>query len=203
LNDTPFIYNAKYSSNEESIDIVARADTWRMAHHQIYTILNPVNGEGPSEGEHTPRVNRGGRHNVETSAINNDSSYTITEKEWEIARNAIANNSRVPSGVSTGTLNVYHTILERNWVRLANEQADLDRRRQAADQSSERRRALHGSASRNNQGPGRFQPRIPRLSKADDREITSNLSNSCMTMHTAGMVRAKTVEGATVNLAAY
>jgi hypothetical protein len=49
-----------------------------VAHHQIYAILNPVNGEGPSKGEHTPRVNRGGHRNVETSANNDDSAYTIT-----------------------------------------------------------------------------------------------------------------------------
>jgi hypothetical protein len=35
------------------------------------------------------------------------------------------------------------------------------------------------------------------------REITSNLSDSFMTMDTAGMIRPKTAEGATANLAAY
>jgi hypothetical protein len=35
------------------------------------------------------------------------------------------------------------------------------------------------------------------------REITSNLSNSFMTMDTAGMIRPKTVEGATANRASY
>jgi hypothetical protein len=55
-----------------------------VAHHQIYAILNPVNGEGPSEGEHTPRVNRGGCQNVENSASNDNSDYGITDEEWEI-----------------------------------------------------------------------------------------------------------------------
>jgi hypothetical protein len=45
LDDTPFVCNARYSSDEESIDNIARAATWRVMHHQIYTILNPVNGE--------------------------------------------------------------------------------------------------------------------------------------------------------------
>jgi hypothetical protein len=50
--------------------------------------------------------------------------------------------------------------LERNRVRLANEQADLDRRWHVADQSSERRRASHGSASRSNQGKRVLQREI-------------------------------------------
>jgi hypothetical protein len=44
---------------------------------------------------------------------------------------------------------------------------------------------------------------MSRLSEEDAREITSNLSNSFMTMDTAGMLRTKTVEGETANLAAY
>jgi hypothetical protein len=123
----PFVCSAKYTSDEETIDSIARATTWSVAHHQIYAILNPIYGEGPSEGEHTPRVNRGCR-NVGHSASNDNSDYTITEEEWEIACVVIANNTRVPSGVSAGTLNAHHTILERNRDRLANEQADLDKR---------------------------------------------------------------------------
>jgi hypothetical protein len=74
LDDTPFICIAKYSSDEESIDSVAGGATWNVAHHQIYAILNSVNGEGPSEGEHTPHVNRRGCHNVENSASNDNSN---------------------------------------------------------------------------------------------------------------------------------
>ncbi|KAK1649988.1 hypothetical protein QYE76_067793 [Lolium multiflorum] len=49
-DDMPFFCSAKYSSDEESVDSIARAATWSMAHHQIYAlILNSVNGEGPSE----------------------------------------------------------------------------------------------------------------------------------------------------------
>jgi hypothetical protein len=44
---------------------------------------------------------------------------------------------------------------------------------------------------------------MPRLSEEDAREITSNLSNSFMTMDTAGLLRPKTVEGATANLTTY
>jgi hypothetical protein len=161
-----------------------------VAHHQIYAIINPVTGGELSEGKRTPRVNRGGLRNVEASASNDDSAYTITGEEWEVARNAISNSTLIPAGASTRNLNVYHVILDKNRVRLANEQADLDRHRQAADQLRERRRGLplHESASRSNQGQGRFRPRIPRLSEADATEITSNLSNSFMTMDTAGMV---------------
>jgi hypothetical protein len=80
LDDTSFVCSAKYSSGEESIDNIARVTTWRVAHHQIYAILNPITGEGPSDGEHTPRVNPGGHRNIETSASNDDSTYTITEE---------------------------------------------------------------------------------------------------------------------------
>jgi hypothetical protein len=64
-----------------------------VAHHKIYDILNSVNGD---EGERTPRANR--RRNVDNNAINDNSGYTITEEEWEIARAAITNNTRFPSG---------------------------------------------------------------------------------------------------------
>jgi hypothetical protein len=64
-----------------------------VAHHQIYAIVNPVNGDEPSEGEHTPHINSGGCCNIKTSANNDDRAYTITEEEWEIARNAVANNT--------------------------------------------------------------------------------------------------------------
>jgi hypothetical protein len=86
-----------------------------VAHHKIYDILNSVNGD---EGERTPRASR--RRNVDNS------DYTITEEEWEIARAAITNNTRFPSGTSAGILNAYHTILERNRERLSNEQANLE-----------------------------------------------------------------------------
>jgi hypothetical protein len=116
---------------EESIDIIVRTATWKVAHHQIYGILNPVNGD---EGERTPIANR--RRNIEDSASNDDSDYTITEEEWEIARAAVTINTRFPSGTSAGILNAYHTILQRNRERLSNEHANLERRKLVADQSS-------------------------------------------------------------------
>jgi hypothetical protein len=116
-DDTPFVYGAKYSSNEESIDSITKATTWKAAHHQIYAIINPATGGELSGGECTPCVNRGGCRNVEASASIDDIAYTITEKEWEIARNAIANNTRILAGASAETLNAYHGILEKNRVR--------------------------------------------------------------------------------------
>jgi hypothetical protein len=85
-----------------------------VAHHQIYAIINPVMRVKLSEGERTPRVNRGGRSNVEASANNGDNAYTITEEEWEIARNAITNNTQILARASVGTLNAYKDILEKN-----------------------------------------------------------------------------------------
>ena len=170
-DDTPFVCSARYSSGEESIDNAARTATWRMTHHQIYAILNAVNtgNGGGEEGERTPRASR--RRNSENSASNDDSDYTIAEEEWEAARAAITNNTPLPAGTSVGTLNAYHSILERNRVRLSNEQANLNRRLLAADQSSERRRASHASASRSSQGAGRHRSRLSRLSEDDARDI--------------------------------
>ncbi|KAK1602749.1 hypothetical protein QYE76_016411 [Lolium multiflorum] len=95
--DTPFVCSAKYSSGEESIDNAARTTTWRMAHHQIYDVLNAGNG-GEEEGERTPRASR--RCNAGNSANNDDSVYTIPEEEWEAARAGITNNTRLPFGTS-------------------------------------------------------------------------------------------------------
>jgi hypothetical protein len=119
------------------------------------------------------------------------------------AREAVLDNTPLPAGTSVGTLNAYRSILEKNRERLSNEQAILERRLLAADQSSERRTGSRGSASRSSQGVGRHRSRLSRLSEDDAREITSNLSKSLMTTATAGMLRPKTVEGATANLAAY
>ena len=118
----------------------------------------------------------------------------------------MVNNTSLPLGVSQGTLNAYHSILERNRVRLAKERAELDRRRREADLSSERRAdlsSLGSIGSKSNQHRGKYRPRIPRLSERDAADITSNLSNSFMTMDTAGIIRPKTAEGAAAHLAAY
>jgi hypothetical protein len=109
LDDTPFVCSANYSSGEESIDNIVRTATWKLAHHQIYAILNSIN---EYEGERIPRANM--RRNIEKSSSNNNSDYTITEEEWEIARASITNNIRFPSGTSAEILNAYHAILERN-----------------------------------------------------------------------------------------
>jgi hypothetical protein len=95
--DTPFVCSAGCSSDEESIGSIARAATWEAARHLVYDIINHVTGDETSEGERIPRVNRGRRRNVETSASNDDSAYTITREEWEIARNAIANRTSIPT----------------------------------------------------------------------------------------------------------
>jgi hypothetical protein len=75
-DDTSFVCSANYSSGEESIDSIARTATWKVAHHQIYAILNPIDGD---EGERTPHASR--CHNVENSSSNDNSDYTITEEE--------------------------------------------------------------------------------------------------------------------------
>jgi hypothetical protein len=96
---------------------------WKTAHHQIYA-TNAANGG--EEGDPTPRSSR--RRNLENSASNHDSDYTIAEEEWVAARAAIFNNTPLPTGTSVGTL---------NRQQLSNEQASLELRLLAADQSSE------------------------------------------------------------------
>jgi hypothetical protein len=79
-------------------------------HHQIYATLSAANaGE---DGERTPHAGR--RHNPKNSTSNDEIDYTITEEEWAVARDAILNNTGLPSGTSVGTLNAYRSILERN-----------------------------------------------------------------------------------------
>jgi hypothetical protein len=172
--------------------------TWKTAHHHIYATNAANRGE---EGDRTPCSSR--RRNFENSASNHDSDYTIAEEEWVAARAAIFNNTPLHAGTSVGTLNAYRTILEKNRQQLSNEQATLERRLLAADQSSERRGGSRGSASRSSQGAGKHRSRLSRLSEEDAREITSNLTKSFMTTDTAGMLRPKNVEGATANLTAY
>jgi hypothetical protein len=163
-SDTPFVCSARYSSGEESIDNVARTAAWGMAHHQVYATLNAgnaVNG-GREEGDRTPRAGR--RRNSENNASNDDSDYTIAEEKWEAAQAAITDNTPLPAGTLVGTLNAYRIILERNRERLSNEQANLNRRLLVAEQSSERRRGSHASASRSSQGAGRHRSRLSPLS---------------------------------------
>ncbi|KAK1665120.1 hypothetical protein QYE76_053279 [Lolium multiflorum] len=127
-------------------------------------------------------------------------ALTPSQKKNGGCRAAVQNNTPLPVGASVGTLNAFREILDKNRERLSLEQTTLERRLRAAERSSEQRR---GSASRSSQGAGKHRSRLSRLSEDDAREITSNLSRSFMTTDTAGMLRPKTVEAATANLAAY
>jgi len=107
-------------------------------------------------------------------------------------------------GASPGTLSAYHSILERNRVRLAKLEAELEKRRQDADTSSLRRAELSELPSVGSHSRGsKYRPRIPRLSERDVAGITQNLNNSFMMMDSVGLMRPKTAEGAAVQLAAY
>ncbi|KAK1611749.1 hypothetical protein QYE76_035422 [Lolium multiflorum] len=192
---------SQYSSGEDNVDSIAKKATWKAARHQVYAANNAGNTRNRGDGDHTPLSSR--RISFENSASNNNSDYTIAEEEWAAARAAMLNNTSLPAGTSVGTLNAYRSILEKNRERLSKEQATLERRLSAAEQSSERRRGSRGSASRSSQGIGKHRSRLSRLSEDDAREITSNLTKSFMTTDTAGMLRPKTVEGATAILTAY
>ncbi|KAK1698062.1 hypothetical protein QYE76_014759 [Lolium multiflorum] len=123
-SDTPFIYSARYSSGEESIDIAVRKTTWKTARHQVYATLNAGNaGNGGEEGDRTPAPPRTGRRcNFENSA-NNNSDYTIVEEEWVAARAAVFNNTPLPAGTSGNQiavmqcLQLYLKDLARAWLR--------------------------------------------------------------------------------------
>ena len=144
-SDTPFICSAQYSSEEDSVDSVIKGATWKVAHHQVYAANNTGNARSRGDGDHTPRSSR--RPSFENSASNNNSDYTIAEEEWAAARAAVLNNTSLPAGTSVGTLNAYRSILEKNRERLSKEQATLEKRLFAAEQSSERRKGSRGSAS--------------------------------------------------------
>jgi hypothetical protein len=204
----PFVCGIKYSSNEESIgrhgDIIPLTVA-RMARYQVRVTFDPDTGAEIPAGGNTPRTNSERQRDAEASGNTTDNTFSISREECAAAHNTMVNNTSLPVGVSADTINVYHAILEKNRSWLAKEQADLDRRRQAADLSSKRRRERSslGSASKSNQAPGRYRPRIPCLSEVDARETKSNLSNSFMTMESSGILRPKIVEAATVHIAAY
>ena len=65
----------------------------------------------------------------EAEASTSNGSVSISQAEWDAAQHTIVNNTRLPPSISPGTLNTYHSILERNRVRLAKLEADLERRR--------------------------------------------------------------------------
>jgi hypothetical protein len=137
----PFVCDVKYSSDEESInnhgDIIPLSVA-RLARYQVCVTFDPEIGAEIPEGGNTTRTNNKHRRDGEVSGSNTNYTFSISKEEWVAARDAIVNNTSLPVGVSKGTLNAYHAILEKNRVRLAKEQAELDRRRLAADQSSER-----------------------------------------------------------------
>jgi hypothetical protein len=131
----------KYSSDEEGLskhNDTIPVTTTQLARHQVCVIINTKTGAEISMGEHTPRANIGRRQDGEASDSNTNTTFSIYREEWAAARNAVFNNTSLPIGVSVGTLNAYHAILEKNRSRLAKEKAELDLRQQVADLSSER-----------------------------------------------------------------
>ena len=107
---------------------IVRAPAAMMARYQIYAI-DPATGLEIPEGQHDP----------EASSSRASTQVTVSQTEWDAAQNAIVNNTRLPIGASPGTLSVYHSILEKNRVRLQRAEAELEKRKAAADASSERR----------------------------------------------------------------
>ena len=179
--------DSNYFSNDDNvrkIQALARVPVPATARYQIFAI--------------DPATRR------EAEASTSNGSVSVSQAEWDAAQHAVVNNTRLPPGVSPGTLNAYHSILERNRVRLATQEAERERRKQAADASSQRRAELSalpsvGSHSRSS----KYHPRIPRLSERDVADIKQNLNSSFMTMYSAGLMRPKIAEGAAVQLAAY
>lgn len=173
---------------------ITRVPAVDLARYQIYAIDSVT-------GQNIPDPRLSGNNDNEASTSN---QVSVTQAEWDAAQRAVVNNTRLPLGVSAGTLNAYHSILEKNISLLNKEHIELIRRREAADASSQRRAELSairssGSHSLNS----RYRPRIPRLSEADAAGITRDLASSFMTVDTAGLLRPKNAEATTAQLAAY
>ena len=102
----PFICDSNYFTANDDIhgmhDIV-RAPAAMLARYQIYAI-DPATGNKIPEGRRDPEAS--------------SSHVTVSQAEWDAAQYAIVNNTRLPIGASPGTLSAYHSILEKNRVRL-------------------------------------------------------------------------------------
>ena len=108
----PFICDSNYFTANDDIrgmrDIV-HAHAATQARYQIYAI-------DPATGEDVP----------EASSSHASTQVTVTQAEWDAAQQAIVNNTRLPVGTSPGTLSAYHSILEKNRVRLRKVEAELE-----------------------------------------------------------------------------
>src|SRR4051812_20126940 len=130
---------------------ITRVSPADLARYQIYAI-------DPVTGNEIPNIDGG-----DASARN---QITVSQGEWDTARQAISHNTRLPLGVSTCMLNSYHSILEKNRARLAEEYRELIWRKEAADALSQRQAelsTLKGSGSRSHNS--KYKARTPRLSE--------------------------------------
>jgi hypothetical protein len=132
----PFVCGTKYSSDEEiiskdNIDI-GHVPASQLARYHVFAI-DPVMGVEIPTGGNTGHGNQNRQRTEAEASTCNNSTVMISQEEWNIAQDAVVNNTRFPMSVSQGTLTAYHSILEKNRVRLAREQADLNRRRREAD----------------------------------------------------------------------
>src|SRR4051794_34553607 len=106
--------------------------------------------------------------------------------------------------MSAGTLNAYHSILEKNRSRMAKEHRELMKRKEAADASSQRRAELSTLRSfRSRSQNSKYKARTPCLSEGEVGAIKRNLMHSFLTEDMAGMLRTKNLEAATAQLAVY
>src|SRR3954454_518709 len=99
-----------------------------LACYQIYAI-------DPVTGQDIPEPRRSCTNDIEASTSN---QVSVTQAEWDAAQQAVVNNTRLPQGISAGTLSAYLSILEKNRSILDKQHVDLIRRREAVDASSER-----------------------------------------------------------------
>ena len=105
------------NDNIRNMQDIVRVPASTMARYQIFAI-DPLTGR-------------------EAKASGSNGAVSVSQYEWDAAQHAIINNTRLPPGVSPGMLNSYHSILERNRIRLANLEAELEKRKQDADASSQ------------------------------------------------------------------
>src|SRR4051812_10975055 len=148
----PYICGSNYPTADASTysaSNIEHAPVEAAFRFQIYAV------EGEAPGDQGNRGNHG-----EASSSHDRTELSVSPAEWDEARNAIVNNTRLPLGASPGTLNAYHSMLERNRTRLRRAEADLARRQEEAAASSEHhanRPPIGSSGSRSNISRNVFQ----------------------------------------------
>src|SRR3954470_3406594 len=109
---------------------------------------------------------------------NNGHVIRLSKEGWAQARNAVAGNVVLPADASRDLLMAYHLLLIEEHKKHVKMQVVLDKRKQAASESSARRAGLSalgiGSSTNANQG-NRHRSRVENMDPKERREVTRTL----------------------------